>query len=107
MSKLKDFPGDAADKNPPAKARDKGLIPGPGRSHMPWRHQVRVPYLLSLIPGASVRQLLRATCLQPGLCNNRGHGNEKPAQGDKEQPLLTSTIDSLGTATKTPYNQIK
>ena len=25
----------SADKNPPANAGDMGLIPGPGRSHMP------------------------------------------------------------------------
>ena len=31
----KDFPGGAVVKNPPANAGDKGLSPGPGRSHMP------------------------------------------------------------------------
>ena len=31
-----DFSGGAVDRNPPANARDTGLIPGPGRSHMPW-----------------------------------------------------------------------
>ena len=30
-----DFPGGPLDKNPPAKAGDVGLIPGPGRYHMP------------------------------------------------------------------------
>ena len=29
-----DFPGGAVVKNPPANARDMGLSPGPGRSHM-------------------------------------------------------------------------
>ena len=29
-----DFPGGPV-KNPPASAGDKGLIPGPGRLHMP------------------------------------------------------------------------
>ena len=29
------FPGGAVVKNPPANAGDAGLIPGPGRSHMP------------------------------------------------------------------------
>ena len=28
-----DFPGSPVVKNPPAKAGDTGLIPGPGRSH--------------------------------------------------------------------------
>ena len=31
-----DFPGGPVGKNPPANAGDVGLIPGPGRSHMPW-----------------------------------------------------------------------
>ena len=30
-----DFPGGAVVKNPPANAGDMGLVPGPGRSHMP------------------------------------------------------------------------
>ena len=34
-STSKDFPGDLAVKNPPANAGDMGLIPGPGRVHMP------------------------------------------------------------------------
>ena len=31
-----DFPGGPVVKNLPANARDKGSIPDPGRSHMPW-----------------------------------------------------------------------
>ena len=31
----RDFPGGAVVKNPPANAGGPGLIPGPGRSHMP------------------------------------------------------------------------
>ena len=30
-----DFPGGVVVKNPPANAGHMGLIPGPGRSHMP------------------------------------------------------------------------
>ena len=33
---LRDFPGGAVVKNPPANAGDTGSSPGPGRSHMPW-----------------------------------------------------------------------
>ena len=29
------FPGGTVVKNPPARAGDTGLSPGPGRSHMP------------------------------------------------------------------------
>ena len=31
---LRDFPGGAVVKNPPANAGDTGSSPGPGRSHM-------------------------------------------------------------------------
>ena len=31
-----EFVGGPAVKNPPANPGDTGLIPGPGRSHMPW-----------------------------------------------------------------------
>ena len=34
--KLRDFSGDPVVKNPLANAGDTGLIPGPGRFHMPW-----------------------------------------------------------------------
>ena len=30
------FPGGSVDKNLPANAGDRGSIPDPGRSHMPW-----------------------------------------------------------------------
>ena len=33
---IRDFPGGAVVKNPPASAGDTGSSPGPGRSHMPW-----------------------------------------------------------------------
>ena len=32
---IENFPGGAVVKNPPAKAGDTGLIPRPGRLHMP------------------------------------------------------------------------
>ena len=32
------FPGSSVVKNPPANAGDTGLIPDPGRSHMPWKN---------------------------------------------------------------------
>jgi len=33
-----DFPGGLVVKNPPASAEDAGLIPGLGRSHIPWNN---------------------------------------------------------------------
>ena len=44
---LPDFPFGTVDKNPPADAGDRGLIPGPGRFHMPQSNQAGVPQLLS------------------------------------------------------------
>ena len=35
---VRDFPGGAVVKNPPASAEDTGSSSGPGRSHMPWSH---------------------------------------------------------------------
>ena len=35
LNYLRDFPGDIGDKSSPANAGDTGLIPGPGRFHMP------------------------------------------------------------------------
>jgi len=32
------FPGGSVVKNPPANAKDMGLIPGPRRSLMPWNN---------------------------------------------------------------------
>ena len=60
------FPGGSVDKNPPASEGDTGLIPGPGRSHMPQDHYGRVP------------QLPKPVCLEPELCNKRSQCNEKP-----------------------------
>ena len=33
--RVRDFPGGAVVKNPPANVGDTGSSPGPGRSHMP------------------------------------------------------------------------
>ena len=33
---MRDFPGGAVVKNPPANAGDTGSSPGLGKSHMPW-----------------------------------------------------------------------
>ena len=38
---IRGFPGDSVVKNPPADsgdARHTGLVPGPGRSHVPWNN---------------------------------------------------------------------
>ena len=66
-------------KNLPANARDTGLIPGPGRSHMQQTNQARMPQLLSLCSGAQESQPLHphaATtksqyALEPVVCNKK------------------------------------
>ena len=45
---MEGFPGSSVVKNPPANAGDTGSIPDPGRSHVPWRNQARMPQLLRL-----------------------------------------------------------
>jgi len=42
------FPGDSVVKNLPANAGDTGLIPDPGRFHMPQSNEAHVPQPLSL-----------------------------------------------------------
>ena len=42
-----DFAGGTVDKNPPANTGDTDLIPGLGRSHMPWGTKAHAPQLLS------------------------------------------------------------
>ena len=49
--KIQGFPGGSVVKNPPANAGDTGLIPIPGRSHMPQGSLAHAPQL-SLCPRA-------------------------------------------------------
>ena len=63
-----DFPAGAVDENPPASARDVGLIPGPGRVHMPQSNEAQAP------------QILKPECLEPLLHSKKSHSNEKLAR---------------------------
>ena len=78
----RDFPGDTVVKNPPANARDTGLIPGPGRSHMPRTNQACAPQLLSLHSRACEPQLLSPHAATTEAHVPRAHGpqQEKPLQ---------------------------
>ena len=58
-----DFPGEAVDKNLSTKAEGTGLIPGPGRFHMLWGNQARVPLLLSLSATTTEAHAARAWAL--------------------------------------------
>ena len=54
-----DFPGGPAVKNLPANAGDRGLIPGPGKSHVPRGKKACAPHLLTLCFRAWEPQLLK------------------------------------------------
>ena len=94
-------------KNPPASAGDMGLLPGPGRFHVPLNNQACEPQLLSLCSRAQEPQLLspwaainEAHTLEPMLRNKRSHLNEKPAPQLKSSPSQFSQRKALA-ATKT------
>ena len=72
---LGDFPDgeeSAVGKNLPANTGDTGLIPGPGRSHVPRSNPAHAP------------QLLKPVCLEPVLCNKRSQHNEEPVHCKEE-----------------------
>ena len=79
--------------NLPAKAGDRGSIPGQEGSHMPRSNWAQVP------------QLLRPTHLEPVLRNRRGHRSGRPADRGKEWPPLTATGEGPHAATKTQCDQ--
>ena len=78
----RDFPGGAVVKNLPAIAGDTGLIPGPGRSHMPQSNSARAPQLPSLHSRAHDPQLLSpcATTIEARAPRARAPQQEKPPQ---------------------------
>ena len=76
MVKEGSFPGGSLVENPPAKARDVGLTPGPGTSHMPRSYYTRAPQLLS----CAHTNYGSPCALEPTLHNKRSHRSEKPAR---------------------------
>ena len=88
---MKGFLSGSVVKNPPANAGDKGLIPGPCRSHISRSNSTHSPRLLSLCSNAQelqllspLLQLLKPACLKPVLCNKRRHRNETPPHCNQE-----------------------
>ena len=72
------FPGGSVDKNPPANPGDTGLIPGSGRSHMPWiTKSMRHHYWACVLEPGDHNSWSLCT-LEPMLHNKRSHCNEKP-----------------------------
>ena len=89
------FPGGSVVKNPPAKARDTGLGPDQGRSHMPKSNQTRAPRLWTLYSGA--RKPRRPKPMRPRA---RARQQEKPPQWSPggstgQRPPLSTVEKSL------------
>ena len=99
------FPGGSVVKNLPANAGDTGLIPGPGRSHVPWSNQAQVPQLLSLCSRAQEPRLL-----SPRVTTTEAHMPYSPCCATREatsmsSPSTASTEEPKSTATKTQPGQ--
>ena len=97
---LRGFSGDSAVKNSPASAGDTALIPDLGRPHRLRSNYLIGPCTASIeptprSPGAVTIEL---TCpnywsprtLEPVLCNERSHRNEKRVHCTEKWPLLTA-----------------
>ena len=98
-----DFPGGSVVKNPPMSA---GLIPGPGKFHMPYATKACVPQLLKpKHPSTYMLQLLKPTCLEPVRHSKRSYHSEKPWHCNEEWPSLMATRESPATTMKTQHNQ--
>ena len=87
-------------KNLPANAGDTGSIPGPERSHMLCNNQDHAPQLLSLCFRARESKLLsprtattEACALEPVLCSERSHCNEKTSHFSEEEPPLNTDME--------------
>ena len=87
------FPGGSVVKNLPANAGDVGSIPGPGGSHGPQSNSARGPQLLTCAReprsrnyGAHLPSSWSPNALEPGLCDKRSHGNEKPSNARGSPP---------------------
>ena len=64
-------------KNLPVNVGDRGSIPGPGRSHMPWSNSAHGPQLLNLCSRARELQLLKPMCPQAHALQQEKPQNEE------------------------------
>ena len=69
-------------KNLSAIAGDTGLMPGQGRSYMPWGHRAHEPQLLSLSAATPEARVPRACALQ----------QHRPLQQEAHTPQLESDV---------------
>ena len=71
-------------KNPSANAGDHGFEPWSGKIPHAAEQLSPCAQLLSLHSRAREPQLLKPGSLEPVLCNQRSHRNEKPAHCNEE-----------------------
>ena len=71
-----------------------------GHGFEPWSG--KIPHAAEQLgPWATITE---PACLEPVLCNKRGHDNERPAHRDEEWPPLAATRESPHTETKTQHS---
>ena len=87
---IRGLPGGSVVKNRPANARDTGLIPGPGRSHMPQSTYAHAPQPLSLCASATEAYTLYSPCSATGEATAERSPHtptrEEPAQQRRPGP---------------------
>ena len=87
-----DFSDGQVDKNPPANAGNTGLIPGPGRSYMPWAANT-CPQLLGLCSAACAPQLEKPAQLERSPCSPQ---LKRPVRSNKDPAEPNQTSKWLG-----------
>ena len=99
-------------KNPSANARDTGLIPSPGRFHIPRRNETHTPQLLS--PNTTTTEAPEPACCSyyvcasthaESLCYTRDASSVRPVHHKEEWPLLAKTAERPFAPTKTQHGQ--
>ena len=105
LLKEEDFPGGIVDKNSPANAGDTGLIPDPGRFHMPSWNEACRPELLS--PCSRAHKPLLLSPRTWSLCSTTGEAAavRSVSATAREKPPLSATRESPSTAMKTQPNE--
>ena len=93
-----DFPGGPAVKNLPANAGDMGLIPDPGRFHMPSWNEACGPKLLSPCSRAHEPCLLRPRAWSPCPTAREATAVRSLSAAAREQPPVAATRESPSTA---------
>ena len=96
-----DSPGDPVDKNPLARARDMGPIPGLRRFPRPkGNFRACEPQLLRLRA-----EPLKPVCLGFVLCAREATAESSQRTTTREEPLLAAARESPSTATKTRHRR--